>query len=415
MIHVTTTPVTLDKHEPLPPRVTLVARTDSRTTGLARYVWSLYDSFVATGHTVHLVAPSRLPFPMPVYAQLAARGIDLETFFNNYPVRVAIERADVCHISSQNLATLLRLQRMPPTIVTVHDLYHLIARTSNQARKGFEQWADRVAVAGLKRAHALIAISQYTKQTIVDTLQYPAERITVIPRAVDLETFRPLAVPHDFRRRYELPADAPLVLYVGSEDPRKNLSTLIEAFARVLAYHPTAVLVKAGAVHFAREAAQIRERVQALGMTSNVRFIEHVPDDDLPLFYNAADLFVLPSRFEGFGLPALEAMACGRPVIAAQATSLPEVVGHAGVLFDPSSSDELADGIVRLLDDADQRRCLGEAARARAQGFSLTQQATRTWDVYCRAAEQAQARRWRSTLRPASDRYDSADRQFRKG
>lgn len=383
------------------PRVALVARTDSRTTGLARYVWSVYDAFAVTKRPVRLVAPSPLPLPRQVYAYLAARKIDLQTFFNNYPVRAAIDRADLCHITSQNLATLLRFQRMPPTIVTVHDLYHLIERSTNPSRKGLEQWADRVAVAGLKRAHEIIAISHYTKQTIIDALYYPADRITVIPRAVDGETFRPLAVPDDFRRRYELPRDAQIVLYVGSEDPRKNLRTLIEAFSRVLAYHPTAVLVKAGAVHFAQQAAQIHERVQALGIAANVRFIDRLPDADLPLLYNAADLFVFPSLFEGFGLPALEAMACGRPVIAADATSLPEVVGNAGLLFDPRSVDELTDRIVRLLDHPDQRRFLSDAALARAQCFSLTQQASQTWDMYCRVAEQTQARRSRRHLRSA--------------
>jgi glycosyltransferase involved in cell wall biosynthesis len=365
----------------------MVARTDSRTTGLARYVYSLHDAFQAAGHNVELVAPSSPPLPAKLYALLSRRGLDARTFFSNYPVRIQLEGADLCHITSQNLATLMQVRRMPPTVVTVHDLHLVIERMKRKHNRGFEHWADRIAVAGIKHAHAIIAISEYTKRTIVELLHYPSERIHVIHRAVDTSVYKPLPVEADFRARYHLQQAGPVILYVGSEDPRKNLITLVDAFQHVCAHIPSAILVKAGAVHFRDEAARIRRRVQELRIASNVVFIEDLPDEHLPLLYNAADIFVIPSRLEGFGLPALEAMACGRPVVAANATSLPEVVGEAGVLFHPEHADELAAVLIGLWEDVNRRRKLGELAMARARTFSLAKQAEQTWQLYYQVAQ----------------------------
>jgi glycosyltransferase involved in cell wall biosynthesis len=370
----------------------MVARTDSRITGLARYVYSLYDAFSAVSRPVSLMAPLIPPLPEWAYALLARRGVDLRTLFTNYPVRADLSGADVCHITSQNLATLLLTHRVPNAVVTVHDLHHLIERVTNRAVGGVVHWMDRLAIAGARRAQHLIAISEYTKRSIVELLHYPEERISVIHRAVDMSVFKPLVTPVHLRARYGLPPGALLVLYVGSEDPRKNLATLLEAFRHVRARIPSAVLVKAGAVHTARQAAELRQRARDLGIAPSMVFIEQISDADLPALYNTADICVLPSLLEGFGLPALEAMACGRPVIASNATSLPEVIGAAGVLFDPRRPDELAAAIVRLLEYPEERHRLGELAIARARTFSLTHQAEQTWEVYCRVFATQDAR-----------------------
>ncbi len=373
------------------PRVAMVARTDTRTTGLARYVYSLYDQF-DLDQQVYLATPEGPPLLTKFYPWVKQRGPDLQTFFRNYPTRARIGSADICHITSQNLATLLHLQRLPPTIVTVHDLYHLIERQNVRRPFQLEQVTDWVAAKGLQRADEIIAISVYTKQTIIDLLHYPADRITVIHRAVDNAVFKPMGVPPAFRHTYGLPENAPLVLYVGSEDPRKNLHTLIEAFRHVHARCPEAVLVKAGAVHFGDEAKRLRQRVQALGLEAHVVFIERLPDDDLPLLYNTADIFVIPSLFEGFGLPALEGMACGSAVVAANATSLPEVVGDAGLLVDPQHTEDMARAIIGLLEQPERRRTLGEQALARSQTFSLEHQAQQTVEVYRRLHQRTQTK-----------------------
>jgi glycosyltransferase involved in cell wall biosynthesis len=281
------------------------------------------------------------------------------------------------------------MKRMPPTVLTVHDLYYLLAGNSQQKTINITRQADQISIVGAKKAAEIIAISSFTKQTIIELVGYPEERITVIHRAVDTTQFQPLDVPGDFRARYGLPAEALVVLFLGSEDPRKNLEMLLRAFHLIVPRVPEAVLVKAGAIHFTQEAANLRQMVHDLGLGSRVFFLERLPDEDLPLLYNTADVVVMPSFFEGFGLPALEAMACGRAVIAANASSLPEVVGGAGVLFNPKYADELAIALVHLLENQSYRQQLGEAALVQSQLFSLEKQATQTWEVYQRVYERS--------------------------
>ena len=160
---------------------------------------------------------------------------------------------------------------------------------------------------------------------------------------------------------------------------------MLEAFALLLPRFPNAILIKAGAVHFREQATKLRHQAQALGLAANVIFLEHLPDEDIPILYNLADLLVLPSLLEGFGLPALEAMACGTPVIAANASSLPEIVGEAGILFDPHKPAALATVLEQLLGDPEKQRLLSLAGLARAQTFTLAHQANQTWAAYTEA------------------------------
>jgi glycosyltransferase involved in cell wall biosynthesis len=371
------------------PAVALVARTDSRTTGLARYVYSLADHFMLAGLPARLSPPLPPPLPPPLFAALSRSGVDLRTFFANYPLRADLRGARVVHLTSQNQATLLAIRPTPPAVVTVHDLWWLVARQTGRRLGGAELAGERLALTGLRRARALIAISAYTKDTIVDLLGIPAERVTVVHRAVDLERFAPRPAPVGLRACYGLPEGVPLLLYVGSEDPRKNLGVLVEAFGMIATLRPDAVLVKAGAVHFPAEAARLRRRVEALGLGGRFHLLEHLPDEDLPALYNAAAICVAPSLFEGFGLTALEAMACGRPVIAGSASSLPEVIGDAGMLFDPHSPTELARIMLELLEAPERCRELGLRARARALTFSLERQAAETWAIYRHVAASA--------------------------
>ena len=369
-------------------KVALISRVDSHTTGLARYVYSLYNELLSAGYPVQLIPPKVPRVSEKIYNLLARRGLDARTFFMNYPVRINLDGSEICHISSQNLATLLRVRSMPPSIVTVHDLYPLVQRMQQQKLDGIDQWADRVAVSGLRRAREIIAISQYTKQSVVDLLHFPSERVSVIHGAVDVNIFRPLTLPANFKAKYGLPENASIILYVGSEDPRKNLRTLITAFSQIASQRPEAILVKAGSGHFPDEGAKLRQRVNDLGIASRVVFLGNLPDEDLSWLYNSADIVVMPSLFEGFGFPALEAMACGRPVIAANATSLPEVVGDAGVLFDPMDVDALADAMVQLLANPGYRYQLGERSVVQARTFSLARQAEKTLEVYRKVMHQ---------------------------
>ena len=364
-------------------RIALVTKPDQRMTGLLRYALSLRDGLQAQGVDVGLVHPA----PPPTWLARAGRalGLDAAAFLGSYPLSVRLDGAEICHLASQTLATLLLNRRRPPVVVTVHDLIpHLVGDDPalSSYRHPVERLFDRLALQGLRRAAAIVAISEFTKGTIVQITGYAADRIHVVYRAVDRAVFKPLPVPDGFRRKYGLEADVPSVLYVGSEDPRKNVEGLIRAFARVRAQVPTAQLIKVGVPHFAAERRRLLSLVEELGLDSRVRFLDHVPDEDLPLFYNAASVFVLPSFYEGFGLPALEAMSCGTPVVVSDRASLPEVVGQGGALLDPDDVAGLADRIAGLLADPQWRTAASEAALQQAARFSLARQAEDTLAVY---------------------------------
>jgi glycosyltransferase involved in cell wall biosynthesis len=300
--------------------------------------------------------------------------MDLAAFFSGLPLRARLDRADVYHIPAQTMATLLCFQRFPgPVVVTVLDIIpHLVRgdRELDTSRHAMERLFYRLAMAGLRRADALVAISAYTKRTLVEALGLPEERIHVVYPAVDHERFRPLDVPPQFRARYGQEEAGRHILYVGSDDPRKNLPTLLHAFAAVRQQLSGAKLLLAGASEFPRQRQRLAGLVEALGLGGQVRFLEGVADEDLPLLYNLAGALAMPSLYEGFGLPVAEAMACGTPVVCSNATALPEVAGPAALLVSPRDPEAMAAALLRVLTDGDL------AAGMRRQG--LTQAAAFT-------------------------------------
>ncbi len=365
-------------------KVALVTKPDKQMTGLLRYAQSLHQALCLRGVDAMWIHP-RLPLAEALTRMGRAANVDVAAFFASYPLSVQLDGASLCHLTSQTLATLLVFQRLPRTVVTVHDIIPYLMHQDpalNTYRNGFERCFDWVAMRALQRADALIAVSEFTKRCVVDALHVPSERFHVIYRAVNRQVFRPLEVSATFRQAHGLEEGQRYALYVGSEAPHKNVGKLIQAFAIACARFPAARLIKVGAPHFPGERQRLLGLVKDLGLQDKVRFVNHVPEYDLPLLYNAADVFVHPSLFEGFGLPALEAMSCGTPVIVSERSSLPEVVGDGGTLVDPLDEQALAQRMVEILAHPDRRDAASRAALQRAEAFSLEQQANETLRVY---------------------------------
>jgi glycosyltransferase involved in cell wall biosynthesis len=270
---------------------------------------------------------------------------------------------------------------LPCTLIaTVHDLsfYHF-PHLFRPARRIYQQTLTR---ATLQRAAAVIAVSQSTRDDIVRLMDIAPERITVIPNGVGAE-MRPMEekAVAEFRRRYHLPPH--FILSLSTLEPRKNLELLLEAYA--LLVHrggPEHRLVIAGGKGWYY--ATIFATVERLRLSDRVIFPGFVPEGDKPLWYSAADLFVYPSLYEGFGLPPLEAMACGTPVVVAATSSLPEVVGDAGLYIDPHDPADLADAMAALLHDSNRRHKLREAGLRQANRFSWRKTAVQTARLYHR-------------------------------
>jgi glycosyltransferase involved in cell wall biosynthesis len=296
----------------------------------------------------------------------------------------------IFHLTNQELAVSLRWQRYHgPTVVTVHDVITVVARHEHwegqhdDRAMRFWQWQW---TRGLRRADRLIAVSQWTKDDIVRSLGISPDRIRVVHQAVDPEVFRPgTADDTTVLARAGLPHGAPYVLYVGSLLPRKDVPTLIRALASVRRLRPEVCLVLAGPPRIEDTAPSVilvRQEIERLGVSPAVIVASDLSDTDLAALYRGATVTVLPSQYEGFGFPIIEAMACGSPVIAAATSCLPEVVGDAGLLFPFGEPGALAAQIERILANstfADNLRSMG---LERASRFSPQRRAAETMAVY---------------------------------
>ncbi len=285
-----------------------------------------------------------------------------------------LPRGDVFHATDHLLPPL----RQSRAVFTVHDLifcffpeYHL----------PLNRWYLSLLLPRfLRRADAIIAVSENTRRDVIRVMGIPPEKTRVIYEGVS-PAFRPLRDVAELarvREKYHLPAR--FILFLGTLEPRKNLLTLIEAY-RALANDPDApALVLAGRKGWLYQ--PVFQRVRELGLEARVHFTEWVDGADMPALINAAEIFVYPSLYEGFGLPPLEAMACGVPVICSNAASLPEVVGDGGILFDPRDVAALTLALRRALADETVRADLRERGLRQAQKFSWERAARATLQVY---------------------------------
>ena len=267
-----------------------------------------------------------------------------------------------------------------PTVVTVHDLSFL--RYPNAFRWFNRSYLSFITRHSTRRAARVIAVSESTRQDVIHLCGVPAERVVVVPNGVTDE-FRPAAPSEvaEFRRQKGLPDR--FLLFLGTLEPRKNLVRLLDAYAlwrQSKGASAAAALVIAGGKGWFYET--IFARVAALGLTDHVIFPGFVPAEELAWWYRAAEVFVYPSLFEGFGLPVLEAMACGTPVITSDASSLPEVTGAAAELIDPEDAAAIADAIERVMAEPGRRAAMRTAGIQRAALYSWERTADETVAVY---------------------------------
>ncbi len=264
------------------------------------------------------------------------------------------------------------------SVVTVHDLNFIyypefLTADSRRYYNGQIEWAVR-------RADHVIADSQATRDDLLRLLHVPPEKVTAVLLAAD-PAFRPLPTAHVTATlaRHQLPNG--YLLFVGTLEPRKNLPGLLTAYdmlrRRGETQSPLAIVGGRGWL-----CDEIFSQVDTLHMNEWVRFLHDVSNDELPAIYNGAAVLITPSFYEGFGLPALEAMACGTPVVVSDRGSLPEVVGEAGVLVSPDDPQAIAAGLAAVLGDPQRATALRQAGLARAAQFTWQETARQTLAVY---------------------------------
>ena len=266
------------------------------------------------------------------------------------------------------------------SVVTIHDCIHLMfpQYLPNQLALAYARTSIRLAA---KRSTRVLTVSESSKRDILRFVDVPADKINVIYNAYD-ERFSDEPREEDVvrvRERYQL--HDPFVLYAGNVKPHKNLERLIEAFGSVRRRgldHLKLVLIGDEISGY----AALRRAVHRHQLHKYVRFLGYLPEETLAVMYRLAGVFVFPSLYEGFGLPPLEAMASGTPVVMSNVSSLPEVAGDAAVLVDPYDPAAIADGIERVLTDDALRRDLTAKGLARAKQFSWETSVRRVRDIY---------------------------------
>lgn len=293
-------------------------------------------------------------------------------------------KADVFHITNQTLSFLTK--KMSPSLVTVHDIIEVLEPQAKSAAL-----FNTYLYSGIPRASHVVAVSAYTKQTLIDYYGLPAARITVIPNGVGKEfyfikDFTNSVGFQELRRELKLGDAHPIVLYVGSDHPRKNVPAALEVFERLLQSRPDAVFLKVGEAGIPAGRVRTLETIDQLNIKAKVRFIGNISNEKLNLLYNLADVFLYPSTFEGFGLPPLQAMAAGLPVVTSNTTSLPEVVGDAAATQDPHDVEGLFKSVQKMVGDREAAAEYRRRGINRAKTFTWSKAAEQVAEVYKKIA-----------------------------
>lgn len=264
------------------------------------------------------------------------------------------------------------------SVVTIHDLSVLLH--ADKHRSGLVR-RNRIRLPWIARiAHRIITPTESVRREVCEHLRVPASKVVAIHSAPRL-SFQPMLPAETVPVRKRLNVEDDFLLFVGTLEPRKNLLTLVRAFDQILrntSYRPQ--LVIAGPAGWLMD--ELFAFIKTAGIGDRLCLTGYLSDNDLCALYSSCRMFIYPSVYEGFGLPPLEAMACGAPVIAGRIPSLQETLGSAALLIEPTDVEALAQGIVRLLEDPSQRDQLSVSGKQHASGYSWEQTARRTLDVY---------------------------------
>jgi glycosyltransferase involved in cell wall biosynthesis len=294
------------------------------------------------------------------------------------------ERPDVYHAPHYILPAAVRCR----SVVTIHDCIHLMFPQYLPNRAAYA-YARASMWAAARRSDCILTVSEASKKDILHLFNVKPEKIVVVYNAIDEHFSTSPSDEHVARVRERYQLDHKFVLYVGNIKPHKNLVRLIEAFSRLRRTHDDLKLLIIG--DEISKLPALRRAVHSHKLHKHVRFLGYLRDDTLTVLYRLASVFVFPSLYEGFGLPPLEAMASGTPVVTSNVSSLPEVTGDAAVLVDPYDVESIEDGMRRVIDDPVLAATLRRKGLQRAREFSWERSVEKTQRVYREVAADGQA------------------------
>ena len=368
-----------------------------QAAGIGNYVRSLVDAMLAQDDTNQytLLTSGRPPRerPFPSAENVRGRSLIIPDRYLNvlwYRWRLPISatfftgQVDIYHGPDFVLPPLNGKLRK---VVTVHDLAFL--EHPEYAVPELAAYLKKVVPEAVEAADVVASVSQTTRQTLIEHFQTPLEKITLVPNGIRAY-FRRITDPVLLEAtRHKFGLKSPLVLGVGTQEPRKNHLGLIKAFHKAVSTgnkstRPAMLALAGGSGWLYEETEQI---VAELKLEKKVRFLGRVSDLELMMLYSLADVFVFPSFYEGFGVPPLEAMACGTPVITSNTSSLPEVVGDAAIMVNPHKINEIASAINRVLENKQLQEDLRQKGYTRAAHFTWVRSAQKMLSIYTQLYE----------------------------
>ncbi|HCA46514.1 MAG TPA: hypothetical protein DEP45_03865 [Armatimonadetes bacterium] len=357
--------------------VEVTAMLDPVRTGLGHATRMLISAFAEAERELWLYWRHRPGLDLPkASATMHPRAVKIPVGYMTagVPARLVLDRIEVCHFPEGEIPAFCPVR----SIVTGYDLtWHVFAHVFEPARGA--QLRD-IFEPGLLKADHIIAISQNTRNDIMEVYGIAADRISVVPLAVDPDMHR--ASDDEIaavRGRYGL--ERPYLLHTGTFLEHKNVEWLLRCYSRAFADQPDRPqLILAGPP--LPRADEIVAVARSLEAAEDIRYLGYVPREDLPALMTAALAYVFPSLYEGFGLPPLEAMACGTPVISSMAGALSETIGDAAIVIDPTDDDMMIAALSRVIDDEGLRRDLVTRGYERVKLSTWARTAELTWAVY---------------------------------
>jgi glycosyltransferase involved in cell wall biosynthesis len=347
-----------------------------RKGGIGYYTYNLLDHLTRVDtqneYILFETTQKEPESPIPFISRPNVRSIYTPKMLQKWRCRK--ERIDLYHGTNFRL----RGKGRKGNIVTIHDL--AFKHYPHFLKKKFGQFLSFLKTKrDVQRANRVIAVSAHTAKDVVEFFKIDTEKVRVVYHGVDPD-FRP-DVPRasilEMKEKYHILAPQ-YILWVGTLEPRKNLRTLVQMYDQLKGLHDEYHLILAGGLGWQYE--DILQMTQTLG--SKVQITGYLPREDLVSLYAGAALFVYPSLYEGFGMPLLEAMASGVPIVAARTSSIPEVIGNAGILVDPLNISEMGEAVRRVLTDRSVSSSLREKGMARAREFTWDRAARETLRIY---------------------------------
>ncbi len=362
-----------------------------QNTGIGQYCVNLFNKLVEidTSNTYHFVSPeSTKEFPITTNNKHNVITIPYKKIFVHKDLRKTYwEQFQFNNFCNEHKESVVHVPYIAPPalkkyklVLTVHDLAPLVFSLNQLGRKGaYDKYHTMLLKSVIKKVDYIIADSEYTKKEIIRFLNFPPVKIEVIYLAAD-DMYRPVKL-EDYcdiiDKKYTIKKD--YIFYLGDSGYRKNVSGLIYAYHNLNDTIKSKYdLVICGNAINSKFLTNLAEKLD----NNKIKFIGYADKNDLPALYSAAHLFVFPTIYEGFGLPPLEAMQCGTPVISSVESSIPEVVGDAGILIDTASTNELTNSITKVIDNMDLHEELKEKSLQRIKLFNWEKTAKQTLEVY---------------------------------